>query len=94
MRLGDLINTELIKGKCADLRPEHDSIVSLQQVTVVGPFIQTDHMDTLWSTWIQYRTATQEKLEGLLIRNSMIKKLIDKYKFKTFWTLLQTADNK
>ena len=45
MRLGVLINTVLIKGKCVDLRPERDSIVSLLQVTVVGLFMQTDHMD-------------------------------------------------
>ena len=60
MRLGVLINTALIKGKCVDLRPERDSIISLLQVTVGSPFIQPDHMDTLWSTWIQYRNATQE----------------------------------
>ena len=45
MRLGVLMNTVLIKGKCVDLRPEHDSMVSLLQVTVVGLFMQTDNMD-------------------------------------------------
>ena len=45
MRLGVLINTVLIKGKCVGLRPECDSIISLLQVTVVGLFMQTYHMD-------------------------------------------------
>ena len=47
MRLGVLINTVLIKGKYVDLRPEFDSIVLLLQVTVVGLFMQTDHMDSM-----------------------------------------------
>ena len=47
MRLGVLINTVLIKGKCVDLRPDCDSIVLLLQVTVVGLFMHTDHMDSM-----------------------------------------------